>query len=68
VDPNRTITRTGGQRSSQKRSSYLFLALRCDHPLDPGVRFRLDGIDAVELGRELGVGPSRFVRADHREQ
>ena len=51
MDPNRTITRTGGQRSSQKRSSYLFLAFRCDHPLDAGARFRLDGFDAVELGR-----------------
>ena len=51
VDANRTITRTGGHRPLEKRSSYVFLAFRCDHPLDAGARFRLDGIDAVELGR-----------------
>jgi len=51
VDPNRTITRTDGHRSQQKRGSFLFLALRCDRPLEPGARFRVDGFDAVELGR-----------------
>jgi sigma-54 dependent transcriptional regulator, acetoin dehydrogenase operon transcriptional activator AcoR len=51
VDANRTITRTDEPRSTQKRSSYLFLVFGCDHPFDPGARFRLNGIDAVELGR-----------------
>ena len=51
MEATRTITRTGGERSPHKRSTYLFLAFRCDQPLDPGARFRLDGIDAVELGR-----------------
>jgi sigma-54 dependent transcriptional regulator, acetoin dehydrogenase operon transcriptional activator AcoR len=51
MDTDRTITRTDGHRSRQKRSSYLFLVLRCDRPLEPGARLCLDGFDAVELGR-----------------
>src|SRR5690349_111395 len=51
MDADRTITRTDGHRSRGKRSSYLFLALRCDRPLEPGARLRLDGFDVVELGR-----------------
>ena len=50
VDPNRTITRSDGHRSLPKQSSYLFLAFRCDRPLEAGARFRpedVKGLDAI---------------------
>src|SRR4051812_5070285 len=51
MDGTRTITRNDEQKPAHKRSPYLFLVLRCDRPFEPGVRFRLDGVDAIDLGR-----------------
>ncbi|TMB25214.1 MAG: FHA domain-containing protein, partial [Deltaproteobacteria bacterium] len=66
VDPNRTITRSDGHRSLPKQSSYLFLAFRCDRPLEAGARFRLDSVDAVELARADTLRVERASEAGAR--
>src|SRR5438132_729628 len=52
MDPSRTITQTHERRSGPgKGQPYLFLTLRCDHPLEGGARFSFQGADQVSVGR-----------------
>ncbi|TMA13811.1 MAG: sigma-54-dependent Fis family transcriptional regulator, partial [Deltaproteobacteria bacterium] len=52
MDPSRTITQTHERRSGPgKGQPYLFLTLRCDHPLEGGARFSFQGADQVNIGR-----------------
>jgi transcriptional regulator with GAF, ATPase, and Fis domain len=52
MDPSRTITQTHERRSGPgKGQPYLFLALRCDRPLEGGARFSFQGADQVSIGR-----------------
>jgi DNA-binding NtrC family response regulator len=47
-----TITGSGVQRRpSTTANPFLFIALRCDDPTQPGARFSLEGVDTVSIGR-----------------
>jgi DNA-binding NtrC family response regulator len=47
-----TITGSGVQRRpSTTANPFLFIALRCDHPTQPGARFCLEGVKSVSIGR-----------------
>jgi len=61
MDAKRTMTLTGGHRSAQKQSAYLFQVFRGDRPLDPGARFSLDSVDVVELERADRLRAERYT-------
>jgi transcriptional regulator with GAF, ATPase, and Fis domain len=52
MERSRTITKTRERRPGPaKGQPYLFLALRCDRPLEGGARFSFQGADRVHIGR-----------------
>ena len=73
-----TITGSGVQRRpSTTAYPFLFIALRCDDPTQPGARFCLEGVESVSVGRlpsltavregdELRIGiPDGHVSTSH---
>lgn len=55
-----TITRTGGRRRSRAGAKpFLFIALRCDRPSDPGARFCLGDAKEISIGRAPALEASR---------
>jgi hypothetical protein len=61
VPSAQTITRTKKpRRHAEPGEPYLFVALRCDRPLEGGARFALAGADAVTLGRGTRLSGERL--------
>ncbi|HET7787436.1 MAG TPA: sigma 54-interacting transcriptional regulator [Myxococcales bacterium] len=55
-----TITGSGAQRRpSTTANPFLFIALRCDHPTQPGARFCLEGVETVSIGRLPALSATR---------
>jgi transcriptional regulator with PAS, ATPase and Fis domain len=54
-----TITRTGRRRARGSAKPFLFVALQCDRPLEPGARFCIGDADIVSIGRGQALSLGR---------
>lgn len=67
VSPTTTLSRRlGGAPLPARPLPHLFLVFESDHPLAPSVRFCLEGIDTIELGRTTDFMAKRDGLAEHR--
>jgi DNA-binding NtrC family response regulator len=51
----RTVTRTRDKRRHPRTTTFLSIALNCDHPVEPGARFCLSGEEKVSIGRATSL-------------
>ncbi len=58
--PSRTVTLTGASRPIEAGAkAFLFVALRCDSPAQPGARLCLEEVESVAIGRAHALTAAR---------
>ena len=57
-----TITRTGRRQARRSAKPFLFIALRCDRPMEHGARIPIHDADVVWIGRGKALSVNRHGR------